>query len=170
VEYQTQFSNRRSRRDWHGSGDPPHNGRKNRRPLSASDLVALYVLAGDVAVKIHAPAANGSAEFLVESNSAKMLFVGSAIKTFIVCDALRQVDSANVVQTLTAQRLPLDASVWRSECNSDLPNFQADASPPTSLVSYCQKQGPVPYRRNEFRSECENHLCSCGALPHPQCT
>lgn len=69
-------------------------------------------LPGDVAVKIHAPAANGKPEFLVESNASKTMFVGSAIKTFILCEALRQADSPQVVQTLKAEQLALDASVW----------------------------------------------------------
>lgn len=67
---------------------------------------------GEVAVKIYAPAADGKPEFLVESNSAKTLFAGSAIKTFILCEALRQVDAPEVVQTLKTQQLSLDASVW----------------------------------------------------------
>jgi beta-lactamase class A len=37
-------------------------------------------LPGDLAVKIHAPAANGKPEFLVESNASKVMFVGSAVQ------------------------------------------------------------------------------------------
>src|ERR1700753_2864070 len=69
-------------------------------------------LPGDVAVKIYAPAANGKPEFLVQSNTAKTMFVGSAIKTFILCEALRQSDTPDVVKTLRARLLSLDASVW----------------------------------------------------------
>lgn len=69
-------------------------------------------LPGDVAVKVYAPAANGKSEFVVQSNSAKTMFVGSAIKTFILCEALRQSDAPEVVQTLRARQLNLDASVW----------------------------------------------------------
>jgi beta-lactamase class A len=48
----------------------------------------------------------------VDSNAAKQMFVGSAIKTFILCEALRQSDSPDVVQKINAQQLALDASVW----------------------------------------------------------
>jgi beta-lactamase class A len=81
--------------------------------LSPEMILSLFKsLPGDVTVKIHAPAANGKAEFLVESNASKMIFVGSAIKTFILCEALRQADSPDVVRTLKAKQLSLDASVW----------------------------------------------------------
>jgi beta-lactamase class A len=80
---------------------------------SSDAILSLFKgLPGEVAVKIYAPAANGKPEFLVESNSAKTLFAGSAIKTFILCEALRQADAPEVVQTLKAQQLSLDASVW----------------------------------------------------------
>jgi beta-lactamase class A len=69
-------------------------------------------LPGDVAIKIHAPAANGKPEFLVEAKPAKRMFVGSAIKTFILCETLRQLDSPNVVQSLTQEQLDVNASVW----------------------------------------------------------
>ncbi|WP_433964717.1 hypothetical protein [Tunturiibacter gelidiferens] len=76
------------------------------RPLSAAEtktspetIVSLFKsLPGDVAVKIYAPAVNGKPEFLVESNSSETMFVGSAIKTFILCEALRQADAPDVVQ------------------------------------------------------------------------
>jgi beta-lactamase class A len=81
--------------------------------VSPEAILSLFKsLPGDVAVKIFAPAMNGKPEFLVESNAAKRMFVGSAIKTFILCEALRQADSPKVVQTLRATQLSLDASVW----------------------------------------------------------
>jgi len=52
---------------------------------------------------------------LLQSNSSKMLFIGSAIKTFILCEALRQADSPNVVQTITKQQVALDSSVWTAD-------------------------------------------------------
>jgi beta-lactamase class A len=69
-------------------------------------------LPGEVAVKVYAPAANGKPEFLVESNSSKVMFVGSAFKSFVLCEALRQADSPDVVKTISAQQLTLDAEVW----------------------------------------------------------
>jgi beta-lactamase class A len=41
--------------------------------------------------------------------------VGSAIKTFVLCEALRQADSPDVVRTLTSTQLSLDASVWSAD-------------------------------------------------------
>jgi beta-lactamase class A len=80
---------------------------------SPDGILSLFTgFPGDVAVKIHAPAMNGKPEFLVELNSAKTMFVGSAIKTFILCEALRQADAPDVVQTLKTRQLSLDASVW----------------------------------------------------------
>lgn len=85
-----------------------------KKEASAEEILALFKsLPGDVVVKIQAPAANGKPEFLVQSpNSAKQIFVGSAIKTFILCETLRQVDSPSVVQALSSEQLDLDASVW----------------------------------------------------------
>jgi beta-lactamase class A len=91
-------------------------------------------LPGDVTVKIHAPAVNGKPEFLVESNPAKKMFVGSAIKTFILCEALRQADSPNVVQTLKANQLALDASVWSIDSATfNPPNLIGKVSERTAL-------------------------------------
>jgi beta-lactamase class A len=83
---------------------------KAATPAEILDL--FHSVPGDVAIKIHAPAANGKPEFLVESKSSKKMFVGSAIKTFILCEVLRQADSPNVVQTLKQEQLDLNASVW----------------------------------------------------------
>jgi beta-lactamase class A len=91
-------------------------------------------LPGDVAIKIYAPATNGKAEFLVESNASKGMFVGSAIKTFILCEALRQADSPSVVQTLKAKQLSLDASVWSLDSATfNPPNLIGKVSQRTAL-------------------------------------
>jgi beta-lactamase class A len=103
--------------------------------LSGDAILSLFKsLPGDVAVKIFAPAGNGKPEFLVESNALKMMFVGSAIKTFILCEALRQADSANVVRTLTAKQLTLDASVWSVDSATfNPPNLIGKVSQRTAL-------------------------------------
>ena len=41
-----------------------------------------------------------------------MLFVASANKTFVLCEALRQADSADVIAQLEQKELVLDASIW----------------------------------------------------------
>src|ERR1700716_4713877 len=61
-------------------------------------------LPGDVAIKIFSPAANGKPEFLVESNASKTMFVGSAVKTFILCEALGLAASPHVLRTLKKNR------------------------------------------------------------------
>jgi beta-lactamase class A len=91
-------------------------------------------LPGDVAIKIHAPATNSKPEFLVESNSSKQMFVGSAIKTFVLCEALRQADSPKVAQTLVTQQLALDASVWSLDSATfNPPNLIGKVSERTAL-------------------------------------
>lgn len=80
---------------------------------SPQAILALFKsLPGEVAVKISAPAINGKPAFAVDLNSAKVLFCGSAFKTFVLCEALRQADSPDVVKTITSQQLDLNASVW----------------------------------------------------------
>jgi beta-lactamase class A len=69
-------------------------------------------LPGDKAVKIFAPAAQGKPEFLAHFNSDKRLFVASADKTFLLCEALRQADSPDVIHTLETTDLALNSSVW----------------------------------------------------------
>jgi beta-lactamase class A len=108
---------------------------QRRQAASPDAILSLFKsLPGDVAIKIFAPAANGKPEFLVESNASKQMFVGSAIKTFILCEALRQADSPNVVQTLTATQLPLDASVWSFDSETfNPPNLIGKVSQRTAL-------------------------------------
>ena len=102
---------------------------------SPQAVLALFKgLPGEVAIKIHAPATNGKPEFLVESNASKMMFVGSAIKTFVLCEALRQADSPKVVQTISAQQLDLDASVWSLDSVTfNPPNLIGKVSERTAL-------------------------------------
>ncbi len=104
-------------------------------PLSHEAIQSLFkTLPGDVGIKIYAPAVNGKPEFLVESNASKTMFVGSAIKTFILCETLRQADSPNVVQTLNAKLLSLDASVWSVDSATfNPPNLIGKVSQRTAL-------------------------------------
>jgi beta-lactamase class A len=103
--------------------------------VSSDAILALFKsLPGDVGIKIFAPAVNGKPEFLVESNASKTMFVGSAIKTFILCEALRQADSPGVVQTLKAKQLSLDASVWSVDSTIfNPPNLIGKVSQRTAL-------------------------------------
>jgi beta-lactamase class A len=110
-------------------------GAQQKQTISPEAILSLFkTLPGDVAIKILAPAVNGKPEFLVESNAAKPMFVGSAIKTFILCEALRQADSPNVVQTLKATELSLDASVWSVDSATfNPPNLIGKVSQRTAL-------------------------------------
>ncbi len=107
----------------------------SKEDTSPQAILALFKsMPGDVSVKISAPAANGKPEFLVESNSSKALFVGSAFKSFVLCEALRQADSPDVIKTITAQQLELDASVWSSDSATfNPPNLIGKVSLRTAL-------------------------------------
>jgi beta-lactamase class A len=69
-------------------------------------------LPGQKALKIFAPAAGGKPEFVAQLNSGKKLFVASADKTYLLCEALRQVDSPDVVKTLEDTKLELNSTIW----------------------------------------------------------
>jgi beta-lactamase class A len=103
--------------------------------LTQQAILSLFKsLPGDVAIKIHAPATSTQPEFLVESNASKQMFVGSAIKTFILCESLRQVDSPTLVQTLSTTQLALDASVWSVDSATfNPPNLIGKVSQRTAL-------------------------------------
>jgi beta-lactamase class A len=84
-----------------------------RKPVPAEEILRLFVgLPGDVAVKIVAPPRRSERGLLVESNASTRLFIGSAFKTFVLCEALRQADTPDVVQTISQRQLALDARVW----------------------------------------------------------
>jgi beta-lactamase class A len=111
---------------------PPVGAKDDTSPEA---ILALFKsLPGDIAIKIHAPATDRKPEFLVESNASKKIFVGSAIKTFILCESLRQVDSPNVVQSITTEQLTLDSSVWNLDSATfNPPNLIGKVSQRTAL-------------------------------------
>jgi len=69
-------------------------------------------LPGEVAFKIFVPPVNGRLGFTASSNSNKMLFVASAIKTYVLCEAMRQADAPNIDEALEEKRLALNSTVW----------------------------------------------------------
>lgn len=69
-------------------------------------------LPGDKAFKIFAPGEDGKHNFVAEMNSHKRLFVASAIKTYVLCEAMRQADSPDIVDTLEQKQIALDSTVW----------------------------------------------------------
>lgn len=101
----------------------------------APKILALFdALPGDKAVSILAPAINGKPQLTVTMNADKQMFVGSAIKTFVLAEALRQADSPGVVATLKAKQLTLDASVWNLDSATfNPPNLIGAVSERTTL-------------------------------------
>ena len=83
------------------------------QPISPRDIIDLFEpLPGAKAVKILAPGSGDRSEFVAQLNSDQRLFVASADKTFVLCEALRQVDAPDIVKTLDRTALELDSSVW----------------------------------------------------------
>jgi beta-lactamase class A len=80
---------------------------------SPNQIAALFQnLPGQVAFKVFVPPANGRPGFRASSNSNKMLFVASAIKTYVLCEAMRQADAPNIDEVLQDKRLPLNSTIW----------------------------------------------------------
>jgi beta-lactamase class A len=79
----------------------------------ARAIVSLFnKLPGDKAMKIFAPSRGKKSGLLAQLNSDQRLFVASADKTFVLCEALRQADSPNIAAVLEATELALDSTVW----------------------------------------------------------
>jgi beta-lactamase class A len=87
------------------------------RRLSSNVLRVFQTVPGTTSLKIWAPATHGH-ELLIEYNASQRLFVGSAIKPFVLCERLRQLDSTDVVAKLSQNQLKLDSSVWMSDSRS----------------------------------------------------
>ncbi|MGO9885421.1 MAG: serine hydrolase, partial [Solirubrobacteraceae bacterium] len=106
-----------------------------KQALAPTTILSLFSqLPGRVAVKILAPAVRGGRGLLIESRSSERLFVGSAIKTFVLCEALRQADTPDVVQRISDRQLALDASVWSSDSATfNPPNLIGMVSERTAL-------------------------------------
>lgn len=92
--------------------------------VTPSHIVRLFErLPGDKALSIYAPAEGGRA-LRVKHNSSQMLFVASTFKAYTLCEALRQVDSPDVVEKLATTPLTLDVNIWSPGSPSfDPPNL-----------------------------------------------
>ncbi len=64
------------------------------------------------ALKIWAPATSKGAEFLVELNASRRMFVASTLKAVILCERLRQLDSPSIEERIIEHELALDENVW----------------------------------------------------------
>jgi len=86
-------------------------------PVSKYDIAKLFNdLPGDLGFKIYAPSQRGRPGFSVQMNADRVLFAASSIKTFALCEALRQAellpDSLGIGHALETKELQLDANVW----------------------------------------------------------
>jgi beta-lactamase class A len=91
-------------------------------------------LPGTVGVKIVVPPARGRPGILIQSNSSQRMFVGSAIKTFVLCETLRQADSVTVLEKITSKQLALNESVWNADSQSfNPPNLTGKVTVRTAL-------------------------------------
>lgn len=87
--------------------------KKLKRRAIARAITSLFnTLPGDKALKIFAPSTEGTSGLTVQLNSARRLFVASADKTFVLCEALRQADSPDIKRVLENTELALDSTVW----------------------------------------------------------
>jgi beta-lactamase class A len=95
-----------------------------RQQVAPQSIVKLFAkLPGTVGLKIFAPAVPGAKQLLISSNASQQMFVGSAIKTFALCEALRQQDSPDVTARIAARQLALNASVWNTDSQSFNPPY-----------------------------------------------
>jgi beta-lactamase class A len=108
---------------------------KGRRPVSAKRIIDLFEkLPGTVGLRIDAPPANGDRGLRIRHNAGRQMFVGSAIKTFALCESMLQSDSPDVTAKIAARQLALNASVWNADSQSfNPPNLKGKVSERTAL-------------------------------------
>ena len=87
-------------------------GGRNCSWLEKEILDMFYKLPDRRAFKIWAPATKDAPEFLVQLNAGQQMFMASTLKSIILCERLRQVDSASVEEKLVEHELALNKNVW----------------------------------------------------------
>jgi len=88
-----------------------HEGR--RRAITPDQIVDMFQpLPGDKALEVLVPAPDGSPRLLARLHEDSALFAASGIKTYVLCEALRQEDGPGVVHALEQRELPVDATTW----------------------------------------------------------
>lgn len=105
-------------------------------PGFADEVLRLFeALPGDKGLKIRVPGVDGGPELVIESRGNKQLFVASAIKTFVLCKALQQVDSEDVVEKIERKMLTLNDTVWSpiGSPTFNPPNLIGEVSERTTL-------------------------------------
>lgn len=111
------------------------DGDGGNSPASDDHIAKLFAaLPGDVSYKIFAPATRRTKRYQVAAKSGQRLFIGSAFKTFVLAEALRQADSPQMVQTIVGRRLTLDETVWSPDSATfNPPNVTGVVSERTAL-------------------------------------
>src|SRR4051794_27518081 len=69
--------------------------------LRSQVLDLFQTVPGTTSLKIWSPATRNGRELLIEYNASERLFIGSAMKAFVLCERLRQLDSPDVVQKIS---------------------------------------------------------------------
>lgn len=83
------------------------------RAVSGDEVAPVFAgLPGNLAVKIFAPATQRTPEVLIAINATQQVFIGSAFKTFVLAERLRQLDGPDVGQRIATQEVALDESVF----------------------------------------------------------
>ncbi len=90
------------------------SNRAGRRcPELEREILDLFSALPDrLALKIWAPPTRNGGEFLVELNSDQRMFVASTMKSVILCERLRQLDSPDIDKKLHKHELALDKEIW----------------------------------------------------------
>jgi beta-lactamase class A len=111
------------------------SGAARAAAVSREQILSLFEpLPGQKAIRIWAPSTDEKPQFHIAHNAGTQLFVGSAIKTFILAESLRQADTPDVVKTLTSTQLPLNESVWTADSVTfNPPNLTGTVTQRTAL-------------------------------------
>ena len=106
-----------------------------KKPVSSDAILQLFAsLPGTNALKIIAPATERTRALEVSMNAGQQMFIGSSFKAFVAAEALRQDDSADVVQTIAQRQLALDESVWSPDSATfNPPNLAGQVSERTAM-------------------------------------
>lgn len=94
---------------------PASDGVDAHRQISvspASIAARFQGLPGDLGWKILVTRPDRSTAFVAGQDAGRRLFAASAIKTFVLAEALRQFDSDDIKHRLEQQELVLDSSIW----------------------------------------------------------
>ena len=123
------------------------------RPISvspASIAARFQGLPGDLGWKILVTRPDRSTAFVAGQDAGRRLFAASAIKTFVLAEALRQFDSDDIKHRLEQQELVLDSSIW--SLGSPIfnpPDLSGTVSARTALEAMITRSGRF-LRRTRF--------------------